>query len=100
MRIEGFGVGDTAWSVWVTLDRGMPLAEATAGVYLEEIEVVMPEGGIVRRPGGQPRVLYFFERLFATQQEARQWAATQIAAAAARLARQAADLAEPRVVTV
>jgi hypothetical protein len=38
--------------------------------------------------------------LFPTQAEARQWVAAQVAAGAASLAKQAADLADPVVVTV
>ncbi len=99
-KIEGFNAGDQAWSAWVSIKEHSPIATAAASVCLELVEVVMPEGAIVQLPGGVPRVLYYHERLFPTQAEARQWVAAQVAAGAASLAKQAADLAEPVVVTV
>ena len=99
-KIEGFNTGDQAWSAWVSISQHRPIAAAAASVCLELVEVVMPDGAIVRPHGGSPRVLYYHERLFPTQAEARQWVAAQVAAGAASLAKQAADLADPVVVTV
>jgi X-X-X-Leu-X-X-Gly heptad repeat protein len=100
MKIEGFVAGDRAWAAWAYMGQGCALADASATVHLAMVDVVMPDGGIVQPVGSVPRVVYYGERLFATQQEARQWVAAQLAAGAARLANQAADLAEPVVVTV
>lgn len=100
MKIEGFGVGDRAFAAWLVLERGANVAEARAAVYITEVEVILPEAGVLRPIDGAPRMLFYTERLFATAQEAREWAAAQLAAGAAGLAKQAAELADPRVVTV
>jgi hypothetical protein len=100
MTIEGFNTGDRAFAAWVVIDKGYPVAETHAVVYITEVEVVLPEAGVLRPIDGAPRMLFFGERLFASAQEAREWVAAQVAAGAARLAKQAAELAEPAVVTV
>lgn len=100
MKIAGFGAGDRAWSAWCAIgNEALPTLRLR--VWIKEVEVIMPEDGIVRAvASGKAESLFPWERLFATQQEAREAMAADMEAAAASLAKQAAELAEPVVVTV
>jgi hypothetical protein len=70
-----------------------------ARVFINPVEIIAPEHGIVRAPAGV-RVACYSESFHADESLAREAAAAKIRQHAADLARQADDLAEPRVVTV
>jgi hypothetical protein len=101
-KIEGFNEGDRAWSAWCSISEGYPAGAAAAKSYVYEVVVMLPEIGLVRRVegNGDPYVVTMSERLHRTQREAREWCAAEIRRGAARLERQAAELVEPRVVSV
>lgn len=94
MTTSDFQAGDTAYESAVYFNG------CGASAYMEEVRVVMPEEGIVKTGGGVVRAVLFTATLHATMQEAREAAAARIREHAERLLKTAADLAEPRVVTV
>lgn len=99
-KIEGFAEGERAWSAWCCVKDGYPASAAIANATIQEVVVMLPEIGLLRRDGGEPYLIAFSETLHKSPQGAREWCASQIRTAAGRLAQQAADLAEPRVVSV
>lgn len=94
MTTQDFSAGDTAYESSVYFDNG------GARAYMTEVRVVLPDDGIVKTGRGEVRAVLFGSTLHATMQEAREAAAAHIREHAQRLLKTAADLAEPRVVTV
>lgn len=89
-----FNAGDTVYEAFVSFGH------SGASAHLSEVVVVMPEDSIVRPGFGSARPVLFGATLHATMQEAREAAAARIREHAERLVKTAADLAEPRVVSV
>lgn len=94
MTTQDFSAGDTAYESSVYFDN------LGTRAYMTEVRVVMPEEGIVKTGSGEVRAVLFGSTLHATMQEAREAAAARIREHAERLLKDAAELAEPRVVTV
>lgn len=86
--------GDKVYEAFVAFN------DLGARANISEVVVVMPEDKIVRPAIGPARALLYSATLHATMQEAREAAAARIREHAQRLLKTAADLAEPRVVTV
>ena len=89
-----YKAGDTVYEPFVAF------GSHGASAHIQDVVVVLPEDNIVRPSHGTAREVLFGGTLHATMQEAREAAAARIREHAQRLLKTAADLAEPRVVTV
>jgi hypothetical protein len=100
MKIEGFKDGDRVWAAVVYIKDGVGDEPAKAVVFVAPATILLAAGGIVQEDGRDPRIGGYGETYHLTRQAAHEWAAAEIRRSADNLYRQAADLAEPRVVTV
>jgi hypothetical protein len=100
MKIDGFQDGDRAWGAVVFVKDGGGRDPARATTFVQEVTIVLADGGVVREDGRPPRISGFGETFHKTRQAAIAWSVAEIRRSADALYRQAEELAEPRVVTV
>ena len=94
MTTNDFKAGDTVY------EAAAYFGPAGASAYITEATVVLPDEGVIKTRSREVRAVLFGATIHATMQEAREAAAARIREHAERLLKTAADLAEPRVVTV